>query len=409
MKIILSGFSAIFFLISLSGCGNMKHTNQKTIDNSPGYDIAVYYFPNYHYDDRRNELRYGTGWSEWELVRTARPRFEHHAQTKIPVWGYTNESDPKVMEMKIETAAYYGIDVFIYDWYYYDDGPFLEKGLENGFMKAQNINKMKFALMWANHDWIDIFPRNFDEPDVPVFYHGAISAETFDKMTDYIIARYFKNPSYWLVDGCPYFSIYELYKFIESMGGKEKAKAALEAFRVKTRKAGFKDLHLNVIAWGLQIPVDEKEIKTPEELINYLPVNSATSYVWVHHAALNNFPETEYSEVQEKYATFCDEYHKKINKPYFYNVTMGWDATPRCGGSGKFENKGYPCTPVIKNNTPENFQNALQAAKEWTDKNNKSIKVITINSWNEWTEGSYLEPERMYGYKYLEAIKNVFK
>ncbi|MDR1887433.1 MAG: glycoside hydrolase family 99-like domain-containing protein, partial [Prevotellaceae bacterium] len=31
-----------------------------------------------------------------------------------------------------------------------------------------------------------------------------------------------------------------------------------------------------------------------------------------------------------------------------------------------------------------------------------------INSWNEWTETSYLEPCTMFGYGYLEAVRNVF-
>ena len=52
------------------------------IDNSPGYDIAVYYFPNYHNDDARNEFRYGKGWSEWDLVKNAFPRFDEQKQPK---------------------------------------------------------------------------------------------------------------------------------------------------------------------------------------------------------------------------------------------------------------------------------------------------------------------------------------
>jgi hypothetical protein len=403
-------FKLQLFLLFLLSIGNIKAQNAdiKFIDRSPDYDIAVYYFPNYHHNDARNELRYGKGWSEWELVKNAVPRFEGQHQPKIPVWGYTNESDPKVMEMKINTASQYGIDVFIYDWYYYNDGPFLEKGLEQGFLKAQNNNKVKFALMWANHDWVDLFPRNPDIPNAPLFYPGTITPETFDRMTDYIISNYFSRPTYWKIDGCPYFSIYELFKFVEGMGGKEKARAALEMFRKKVKKAGFKDLHLNAVVWGVQILPNETELKNPAELLDFLSFTSTTSYVWIHHVGLDKFPETEYQEVQDKYFSYCDQYVKTIKQPYYPNVTMGWDATPRCSQKVSFGNLGYPCMAIMKNNTPENFRNALQISKDWIGKNLKSNKILTINSWNEWTEGSMLEPEREFGYSYLEAIKSVF-
>ncbi len=35
-------------------------------------------------------------------------------------------------------------------------------------------------------------------------------------------------------------------------------------------------------------------------------------------------------------------------------------------------------------------------------------RVLTVNSWNEWTEGSYIEPDTAHGLKYLEAIRDVF-
>ena len=35
--------------------------------------------------------------------------------------------------------------------------------------------------------------------------------------------------------------------------------------------------------------------------------------------------------------------------------------------------------------------------------------MFTINAWNEWTEGSYLEPDTVGGYGKLESIKKIFK
>ena len=65
---------------------------------------AVYYFPDYH-TEPRNDPYHGSGWTEWELMKVARPRFPGHQQPKQPLWGYEDESDPAVMSRKIDAAA----------------------------------------------------------------------------------------------------------------------------------------------------------------------------------------------------------------------------------------------------------------------------------------------------------------
>ena len=49
-------------------------------------------------------------------------------------------------------ATQHGVNVFIFDWYWYDEGPFLESCINDGFLKARNNEKMQFYIMWANHD-----------------------------------------------------------------------------------------------------------------------------------------------------------------------------------------------------------------------------------------------------------------
>lgn len=118
--------------------------------------LAVYYFPNYH-TDARNEAVHGKGWTEWDLVKCAVPRFPGHEQPVVPLWGYGDEANPDVMAQKIDAAADSGIDAFVFDWYWYD-GPFLQRALDEGFLGAPNRKKLKFALMWANHSWRNIHP-----------------------------------------------------------------------------------------------------------------------------------------------------------------------------------------------------------------------------------------------------------
>jgi hypothetical protein len=329
---------------------------------------------------------------EWELVKAARPRFPGHHQPKIPAWGYTDEANPAHMEQKIDAAADHGIDAFIFDWYYYDDGLFLERGIEEGFFGAKNNRRLKFGLMWANHDWIDIHPADsatlLSEKGPDLLYHGAITPDTWERMTDYIIETYFKHPSYWLVDGSPYFSVYDLTKLVKSFGNLQTTANAIKRFHHKVTDAGFKGLHMNAFLKDLEF-------------------TSATSYVWIHHVRLE-FPTHPYTEVQDKYFEYADKFAGSIDIPYYPNVTMGWDSSPRANQDDRFANHGYPFMGTMSKNTPENFKKALIQVRDYLDQHPGAQNIFNINCWNEWTEGSYLEPDTVNGMAYLQAIKEVF-
>ena len=374
-----------------------------------GYHISAYYFPNYH-SDPRNEKLYGAGWTEWQLVRQAQPRFPGHRQPRVPLWGYEDEADPTIFARKIDAAADHGLDSFIFDWYWYDNLPFLNRALEHGYLHAPNRDRLKFALMWANHDWVDIMPLKRSDRAAPrLLYPGNVSLQSFLDAIDYVIETYFKAPSYWLIDGCPYFSIYELYRIVQSFGGIEAARQALDIFRRKTQAAGFPDLHLNGIIWGIQLLPGEQSIANPRELVAALNLDSVTSYVCIHHIEMPNFPQTSYAFVHEAIQKYWVEASASYDVPYYPNVTVGWDATPRIAQSDSFDPAGYPFIPTLNDSTPPAFQAALTDAKRFLDARVSQPKILNINAWNEWTEGSYLEPDTEYGMAYLQAIRDVFK
>lgn len=368
--------------------------------------VASYYFGNYHPGDPRNVRMKGKDWSEWELVKAARPRFPGHKQPKVPLWGYLDESDPRVMAQKIAAAADHGIDAFIFDWYYYDDGPFLDRPIDLGFLKATNNSRLKFAFMWANHDWLEIQPYKRGAPP-KLLFPGKVTPRTFERISDHLIKDYFPHPSYWRVDGRPYFSVYELTKLMESFGSVQATREALDRFRTKARAAGMPGLHLNAVVWGQPIlPGEGKPADTPK-LVRDLGLDSVTSYVWVHHVALPR-QVTEYNFVREEYFKYWERAAKTFNVPYFPNVSMGWDSSPRAAQEDEFGDFGYPFTNTIGDNTPENFKLALEQTKKRLMAQPIGPRLLTINCWNEWTEGSYLEPDTVSGLKYLEAVREVF-
>jgi len=231
-----------------------------------------------------------------------------------------------------------------------------------------------------------------------VVWRGDVTQEQFQKIGKRWIEQYFTLDNYYTVDGKPLVSIYDLGNFINGLGGIEKAKESMDWLREEAKKAGLPGVHFQLIKWGEQnlnlSGVDGGEKPVNPELVETLGFESLTHYQFCHFTDIDRDYLEIMDDVEKEWKRVTDSY--KI--PYSPHVTIGWDNNPRFkqfrGG-------------IVKNNTPENFEKALRSAKEYTDKHCE-IPLITINSWNEWTETSYLEPDDVNGYGYLEAIKKVF-
>lgn len=360
-----------------------QQTIKEPVDAAPPQPIA-YYFPNWHRHAGQNGELFG----EWMNVRRALPRFEGHQQPKRPVWGIEDEADPKVMAKKIGTAADYGLGAFVFCWYYHEEGPYLDSALNNGYLQADNRSRLPFALMWANHD---VGGRA-----------GAVSRLVFDRIADLLVERYFKEPTYWRIKGRCYFSIYEPMTFIRGMGGVLPAREALDSLRDKARRAGCGEIHINLIDWQL---AQQPDAGQP---VRDLGADSVTSYVWLHTVPLAHFPASDYAAMRTDYFAFWDRHWAAASTPHFPNVIMGWDPTPRLRPDQPHTGKSYPDTAVLTGNTPQEFRQALLAARERAMKLPAGQRYVTIYAWNEWTEGGYLEPEESTGLQYLEAIRDVF-
>ena len=362
------------------------------------YDIAAFVWPSYHPNDRA-KIFWPMGIGEWETVMNNKPKFEGHEQPRFPLWGYVNEADPYIMEMQINAAADHGVNVFIYDWYWYDGMPFLEESLNNGYLKASNNHRVKFYLMWANHDVPLLWDRrNAGLPNNSLIWKGAVDRKEFEIICHRVIEKYFSHPSYYKVNGKPSFMIYELNTLIKGLGGIEKTEEALDWFRSETIKAGFPglDLQLTMRKSGSSITgIDSDKKETQSDIINKLKFDGLTHYQFVHFTNIDR----DYPEILEDVKREWNLIDEKYNIPYYVHVSVGWDNNPRF-------NMFRP--GIVKNNTPENFEKALIMAKEYADRHPGQVPLITINSWNEWTETSYLQPCTMYGYGYLEAVKKVF-
>jgi hypothetical protein len=112
-------------------------------------------------------------------------------------------------------------------------------------------------------------------------------------------------------------------------------------------------------------------------------------------------------EARDAYLRHWAQAEQTFDLPYHPNVTVGRDPSPRTVQSDACLNVGYPFTPTLGGDTPEQFRETLCLTRERLDRSRQRPKVLTLNAWNEWTEGSYLEPDRKWGMAYLEAVHDV--
>ncbi len=370
------------------------------------YDIAAFIWPSYTGDEPRTRIFWPEGYGEWQTVKAMTNKgYKGCRWPRIPTWGYVNEADSRVMEMQIDCAVSHGVNVFIYDWYWYDNRPFLENCLNDGFLKARNNQDMKFYLMWANHNATHLWDkRNSDRDLDTVIWSGVVTPEIFENICDRTIEKYFKKENYYKINDCPVYMIFDFDNFIRSFGTTENCKKGIELFRRKTVEAGFSGLHFQVVHWGDRVYnwLNDDDINkgvTAFDLYEYLSVDSVTSYNW----GCTVYFDGEYTELTKAYTDKLTLDSEKLKIPFYPNISVGWDNNVRFHDFR---------AGVVENNTPENFRAACERIKAFVDesmqKNNMKAPLITVNSWNEWTETSYLQPDDLYGYGYLEAIKEVF-
>ncbi|HQG56669.1 MAG TPA: glycoside hydrolase family 99-like domain-containing protein, partial [Bacteroidales bacterium] len=396
MKNVIINLNAMVLLIIFSGY-LYSFRKEKVQPQQPvsGYYVAAYVWPSCHDDPLGRAKLWPEGIGEWEVIKKGTPRFEGHYQPRQPLWGYEPDNDPRVVEKWIDAATDHGVNVFVYDWYWYEGGPFLESALNDGFLKARNNEKMKFYIMWAYHDvrynyWnVHLYRDNNN-----ILFNAKVDWENFRIIVERVINNYFKRPNYFKINGEPVFSIFSVNKLIESFGGSvEETRKALDYFRDEVKKAGFPGLHLQWNQGGGSVMTQEAAERFAAR-IKELGFDSFAMY------NMGGFNE-DYLVYGTNSLKIREQLDAILDIPVFPCVSIGWDDTPRFPGKGIKDVVHY-------HNTPESFAALLSKAKRYADTHPEQPKLITINAWNEWVEGSYLLPDMLNGFGYLEAVKEVF-
>ena len=323
----------------------------------------------------------------------------------MPLWGYLDESLPEVMEKKIDAAVDNGVDGFIFDWYWFEDGGYRLKCIDQGFLGASNCKKAKFGIMWCNHDPVWVHPAGKYTGCLPL--HSAdLSLQAFYEGTQYCIDHYMWRDNYLRNSkGELYFCFYVSGRLIKNFGGEEGLRIAIADFRERVRKARLGEVDLSAIFES--IPGFAEDITAANQRMVRLGFNSYSTHGLQVRDTLP-FPHRAYAEsIAANIAAFSD-FTEKAALPLHINIYQGRDPSPRTIQSDMYGEYGFPFGRIINDKTPAAFEELCRAAKNFYYEKGTG-EYITVYSWNEWTEGGYLEPDCEDGYGYLDALRHVFR
>lgn len=347
--------------------------------------VAAYVYSGWHPIAERDES-FHPGFTEWELVRACRPRFEGHWQPRIPDLGEYDDTDSAEVGRRIELARAHGVDAFVYGVFWCRGKRVFERGLDEGFLGGPRGQDTPFACMWANRMPRRVLPvRRADVPVLDASRAVPSDVDDFVAFVAMLATNYFARPNYLRVAGRSYLSIYDSTFFLRELGV-DGATRAVRAARSWLLANGHADLHLAA--------VDPAPETWPH--LRGVGFDSVTHYVLLPD--WRGPFDQDYAERAAIRADEWDGFADGTGLPYMPSVSPGWDATPRGVDFGDARPDKYPWSPVVTGCSPDRFRTALERALR------RDSPLTFVASLNEWSEGHYLEPDERFGTGWLEAV-----
>ena len=324
------------------------------------YLIGTYYFPGYG----KNCFYRGGTLKEWPMLVSS------NLWTK-PALGYYDESLPEVVDWQIKWAVEHGIGFFLVDWYWDAGTLYLEHWID-AFQQAKHRKYLKWAIMWANHN-----------PP------GAHSREDWITVTKHWIAKYLKTPEYLQLNGKPVIFIWTTEGLRKDMKGSENVAELFAISDKMAKEAGLPGLEFYAMN-STDFNTLKKEGYVGQSTYHWwsnAPSSSRDNYFFSYKAVVDRAEDAWNAREKEAAAG---------GLPFIPVAETGWDGRPRHGLN----------TYIIYERTPQEFKRHLLNMKQWLDKRDR--KLFILAPWNEWTEGSFIEPCSDFGFGMLRAIRDVF-
>lgn len=343
--------------------------------------LIAFYLPQFH-PIPENDLWWGKGFTEWTNVTKARPLFKGHYQPHLPAdLGFYDLRLSESREAQADLARSYGIHGFCYYYYWFNGRRLLQRPLDEVLQSGKP--DFPFCICWANENWT----RRWDGLEKELLMAQEHSPESDIRFIQDVIPI-LKDTRYIRVNDRPLLLVYRADILPEP-------RQTAERWRDECRKQGVGDIVIGACRtfgitdphpYGFDIAVD-----FPPHSMWMPPIND------------------QLEDLDPDFAGNVFDYEQCVQKtleapptdyPRYSATILSWDNTARRGLTAH----------IFHGATPAVYEQWLRQLLLNAHKNAHHFEpLVFINAWNEWAEGTHLEPDQRFGTSYLEATKSALQ
>jgi len=342
----------------------------------------AFYLPQFHEVEENNEW-WGKRFTDWTSCKRAKKVYGDQWQQRKPHpdIGYYDLTDIGTLKKQAAIAKRHGIHGFCFYYYNFSGKRLLEKPL-NLLCENKDID-INYCVCWANENW----SRRWDGSDDEILMKQKyLPRDNENTIAD--IAKLFSDPRYIRFESKPVVLVYRKSHLKDPV-------ETTETWRKWCRENGIGDIYL-ICVQTYQDYTDPR--KYGFDAASEMPAH-------LHHPSINrNFSpaglEHGFSGRIHSYADYANgiidiRKREKVDYTLFRTVALKFDNTGR-----------KPHGPhIFTHFSVDIFHRWLLDSMWYACKElPRGSRFIFINAWNEWAEGTYLEPDVHFGYTALNTV-----
>ncbi|MFI3311664.1 glycoside hydrolase family 99-like domain-containing protein [Ewingella allii] len=351
----------------------------------------AYYLPQFHEVEENNNW-WGKGFTEWTNVKKAKPLFKNHYQPRVPLnKNYYNLLDKDTLIWQADIAKKHHVDGFCFYHYWFNGRQLLEKPAQI-LLQNKDID-LPFIFSWANEPWT----RSWDGS-----HRDVIMPQEYGDEKDWLehfnyLKPFFEDARYIKHNGKPIFLIYRSASF-------DRCEEWIAYWRKLASETSFKDIHF--VSTLTSFKRDERVLDF-DASVNFEPMCTFEHFTGNVRPFIRKVLGRIRREANQKLN--CCYVEQKLSYQFIWNQILKKEFNSTCysGAFVDWDNSPRKKTKslVMIGSTPAVFKENFD--KLYLKSKSSGVPYLFVNAWNEWAEGTYLEPDEHNGYQYLEAIRDV--